>query len=263
MAATNLILFDIAADGVAILTLNRPEKLNAFTPEMLDRWNEILVHSLNNPAVKVIVLTGAGKGFCSGGDTGDIHTRSTQYTIVERKDFMMRRMGGVALNMERLDKPVIAAINGAARGGGMDMALMCDIRIMAESATLGESYINMGLVAGAGGAYYLPRMVGLDHALDILWTGRTITAQEAKEIGIVTRVVPDKEVLAVALELARRIAAQPHEAVRAYKRVVYQSRNINLATHLDMVSSQTSLLRETSEHRERIAGFSAKKTVKA
>jgi len=137
----------------------------------------------------------------------------------------------------------------------MDMALMCDLRIMAQTATMAESYINVGLIAGDGGTWYLPRLIGTARALELCWTGRVIDAAEAERIGLVNRVVPEGEALSAAKELARTIAAQPFEAVRAYKRSIYQGMTMTLASHLDMVSSHTSILRETPDHRERVAAF--------
>ena len=159
--AENFILFDVKPSGVATLTLNRPEKYNAFTPEMIDQWFAVLSKAADDPAVRVIVLTGAGKAFCAGGDAGKMEHRATQDALTQ-KHFLWRQVHKIPLLMEQMDKPIIAAINGVARGAGLDMALMCDIRFMAESANVGESYINLGLIAGDGGAYYLPKLIGMD-----------------------------------------------------------------------------------------------------
>ena len=256
--AENYILFDVKPSGVATLTLNRPEKYNAFTPEMIDQWFEVLAKAADDPAVRVVVLTGAGKAFCAGGDAGKMEHRATQDALTQ-KHFLWRQVHKIPLLLEQLDKPIIAAINGVARGAGLDMALMCDIRFMAESANVGESYINLGLIAGDGGAYYLPKLIGMDKALEIFWTGRSVGAKEAEQLGMVTRAVPDDQLMAVTYELAERIAAQPFEAVRAYKRLTYQSRNLSLTAHLDMVSSHTAILRDTDDHRQRIAAVAAKR----
>ena len=258
MNAESLILFDLDDHGVGTLTLNRPAKYNAFTKEMVIQWHQILCDAADNPKVKAIVLTGAGKAFCSGGDVGAQKERAKNDSL-ERKDFLFRHVHKIPLVMEQLDKPVIAAINGAARGAGLDMALMCDLRIMAESATLAESYINVGLIAGDGGAYYLPRLIGTARALELFWTGRAVGAEEAERMGIVNRVVPDGEVLSASQELARQIAAQPFEAIRAYKRTVYQSMNMTLHAHLDMVSSHMSILRDTPDHRAKVEAFLQRK----
>jgi enoyl-CoA hydratase/carnithine racemase len=204
--------------------------------------------------VKVVILTGAGKAFCSGGDISAQKDRANNDSL-ERKDFLWRHVHKIAFIMERMDKPTIAAINGAARGAGLDMALMCDLRTMADTATLAESYINVGLIAGDGGTYYLPRIIGLPRALELFWTGRAIGAEEADRIGLVNRVAPFDQIMTVTNELARAIASQPFEAVRAYKRSVYQGMNMPLAAHLDMVSSHTSILRDTPDHRAKVQAF--------
>ena len=254
MSTDSLILFDTDEHGVATITLNRPEKYNAFTKDMINRWAEILEQCETDPRVKVIVLTGAGKAFCTGGDINAQKDRANNDAL-ERKDFLWRHVHKIAFIMERMDKPTIAAINGAARGAGLDMALMCDLRTMADTATLAESYINVGLIAGDGGTYYLPRLIGLPRALELFWTGRAIDAAEAERIGLVNNVVPLDQLMAATQQLARAIAAQPFEAVRAYKRAVYQGMNMPLAAHLDMVSSHTSILRDTPEHRAKVAAF--------
>jgi enoyl-CoA hydratase/carnithine racemase len=254
MAAESLVLINTDEHGVATITLNRPEKYNAFTKDMIDRWASLLEQCESDAGVKVVVLTGAGKAFCSGGDIGAQKERAKNDAL-ERKDFLWRHVHKIAFIMERMDKPTIAAINGAARGAGLDMALMCDLRVMADTATLAESYINVGLIAGDGGTYYLPRLIGVPRALELFWTGRVIGAQEAERIGLVNYVASFGELMAKTCELARSIAVQPFEAVRAYKRSVYQGMNMTLAAHLDMVSSHTSILRDTPEHREKVAAF--------
>jgi len=249
--------------GVATLTLNRPDKMNAFNREMLDAWNAALLKCADDPAVKVIVLTGAGRAFCAGGDTSDMKRRSeTPETALERKDFLFRNVHRIAITMEQLDKPVIAAINGAARGAGLDMALMCDIRIAAASATVAESYIDLGLMAGDGGAWYLRRLIRLDHVLELIWTGRKLTAEEARELGVVTRVVPDDQLMSSTYELARCIAAQSSPAVRMSKRAVYQAADLSLMTHLDMVSSHMAVVRDTDEYRAKMAEIAARRRAK-
>jgi enoyl-CoA hydratase/carnithine racemase len=253
-----MVLLSKDQDGIATLTLNRPEKYNAFTKDMIILWGKLLEQCEEDATVKVIVLTGAGKGFCSGGDIG-VQKERAKNDALERKDFLFRYVHKIARVMAHLDKPVIAAINGAARGAGLDMALMCDLRVMAESATLAESYIDVGLIAGDGGTYYLPRLIGVTRALELFWTGRVVGAAEAERIGMVSRVVPDAQLMPTTYELARSIARQPFEAVRAYKRAVYQGMSMSLDAHLDMVSSHTSLLRDTPEHRERVEAFLQRK----
>lgn len=258
MKDDSLILFETNEHGVGTLTLNRPEKYNAFTKDMIIRWHRILADAADDPKVKVIVLTGAGKAFCTGGDIGAQKDRANNDSL-ERKDFLYRHVHKIAFVMEQMDKPTIAAINGTARGAGLDMALMCDLRIMANTATLAESYINVGLIAGDGGTYYLPRLIGVPRALELFWTGRVVESAEAERIGMVNSVVAPDQLMPAAHDLAARIAKQPFEAIRAYKRSVYQGMSMNLSTHLDMVSSHTSILRDTPEHRDRVAAFLQRK----
>lgn len=261
MSTDTHLLFTRDDQGIATITLNRPEKYNAFTKDMIIRWGAILEQCEEDPAIKVLVLTGAGKAFCSGGDISAQKDRANNDSL-ERKDFLFRHVHKIALIMERMDKPTIAAINGTARGAGLDMALMCDLRTMADTATVAESYINVGLIAGDGGTYYLPRIIGMPRALELFWTGRAIGAAEAERIGLVNSVVPPEQLMTVTYELARQIAAQPFEAIRAYKRSAYQGMNMTLAAHLDMVSSHTSILRDTPDHRAKVAAFLERKKSK-
>jgi enoyl-CoA hydratase/carnithine racemase len=252
----------VVEDGVATLRLNRPEKLNAFTHAMVEQWADELDELAMDDAVRVILVTGAGKAFCAGGDAEEMAMRG-KLDALARKDYLWKHVHRIALAMERMDKPVIAAVNGTARGAGCDMALMCDLRIAARSAVFAESYINMGLIAGDGGSYYLPRLVGTARALEIFWTGREVRADEAERIGMVNRVVDDAALMDEARALAAQIAAQPQLAVRYFKRAVYQGLSMPLAANLDMISSHMSVLRDTDDHRAKLQGFLARRQLSA
>lgn len=244
-AATVLLSTD--EHGVATLTLNRPERRNAFTLEMIRCWHECLTKALADPLVRVIVVTGAGGSFCAGGDLEEVVKFRSQDALT-RKNFLWEHVHQIAFALERADKPVIAAVNGHASGAGCDMALMCDLRVVGRSAVFSESYIRLGLIAGDAGTYFLPRLIGTARALELFWTGREVRAEEAERIGLVNRVVEDHELLAATYQLAHQIAAQPPQAVRLFKRAVYQSQTLALATHLDMVSSHMAVLEDTDEH---------------
>lgn len=254
MAEKPLVRLDVDAEGIATLTLNRPEQLNAFNLEMIAEWRAALDSAETDERVRVVVVTGAGRAFCAGGDFEEM-VKFSGMDALERKNFLYRNVHRIPMALERMDKPVIAAINGAARGAGLDMALMCDLRLMARSATLAESYINIGLIAGDAGSWFLPRIVGTARALELFWTGRVVGADEAERFGIVNRVVDDAELLPAVLELARTIAAKPQQAVRFFRRAVYQSQTMSLAAHLDMVSSHMAVLEDLPEHRAGIAAF--------
>lgn len=248
------IVFEKLDSGVATITLNRPEKLNAFTHDMIGAWAAFLDEIRDDPAVRAIVVTGTGRGFCTGGDMSEMGDRLA-LDALGRKNFLWKHVHRIALSLERSDKPVIGAINGLARGAGADMAAMCDIRIASESASFAWSYIKLGLIAGDGGSYFLPRLVGMPRALELLWTGRSVDAAEADRIGLVNRVVPDGELMKVAMSLAEEIAAQPPEGVQFFRRATYQGQTQTLVSHLDMVSSHMAVLRGTEEHSRRVQAF--------
>jgi enoyl-CoA hydratase/carnithine racemase len=244
-------------DHVAVITLNRPEAKNAFSVEMITLWNEYLKNARNDNNVRVIIVTGKGDTFCSGGDIQEM--ADGKLRSWDMKYFLWEGVHRIVLSLEDLDKPVIAAINGAAMGAGMDMAIMCDIRICSDRARLAESYINIGAVPGDGGAYFLPRLAGISKALELLLTGDVISPEEALALGIVNRVVPHDHLMEEALNLAEKIAEKPPLAVRMIKRAVYQAQTGSLQSHLDYISSQLALLTETEDHMEAAKAFLEKR----
>ena len=245
--------------GIATITLNRPERMNAFTSEMIDAWAVALAECRTNDAVSVVIVTGAGKAFCSGGDIGEMRKRRDR-TPLQRKIELEGHVHKIPLALEALDKPVIAAINGAATGAGLDLALMADLRIAAESARLGETYVRVGLVPGAGGAWFLPRLVGTAKALELFWTGDVIDAREAERIGLVNRVVPDAELMTMARALAEKIAGAPPLSVRLIKRAVREGVRSDLRTALDLISSHYAVVAGSADHREAVAAYLEKRT---
>lgn len=256
MISNPMVLLSSDEHGVATLTLNRPHRRNAFNLEMIDCWHSSLTKALNDPAVRVIVLTGAGQSFCAGGDLEEVF-KFRQQNSLERKNFLWEHVHKIAFALERADKPIIAAVNGAASGAGCDMALMCDMRIAAKSAVFSESYIRLGLIAGDAGTYFLPRLIGSARALELFWTGRDVLADEAERIGLVNRTVDDGDLMTVTTEIARKIASQSPQAVKFFKRAVYQGQMSSLAMHLDMVSSHMAVLEDTPEHHAALDALSA------
>ena len=242
---------------IAIITLNRPEAKNAFSPEMITLWRQFLEEAKADDEVRVIIVTGKGDTFCSGGDIRDM--AEGKLRLWDMKKFLWDGVHRIVLALEDLDKPVIAAINGAAMGAGLDMAIQCDLRVCSDRARLGESYILLGLVPGDGGAYFLPRVVGIAKALELLFTGDVLSPQEALNIGLVNRVVPHERLMEETMILAEKIADKPPLATRMMKRAVYQAQRSTLRSHLDYISSQLALLSETEDHQEAARAFLEKR----
>lgn len=242
---------------IATITLNRPGAKNAFSLEMISLWREYLEKAKRDDAIRVIIVTGTGDTFCSGGDIRDMVEGKLKSWDMKR--FLWDGVHRIVLTLEDLDKPVIAAINGAAMGAGMDMAIIYDLRVCSDRARLAESYIMMGLVPGDGGAYFLPRLVGVSKGLELLLTGDILNPEEALRLGIVNRVVPHENLMEETMKLAEKIAGKPPLAVRMMKRAVYQGQTSTLRAHLDYISSQISLLSETEDHVEAAKAFLEKR----
>lgn len=238
-------------DNVATIVLSRPERLNALTMTMIDACFEALVELRDNDRCRVIILTGKGRGFCSGADIDEM----TDVGPAAKKALLSQRIHRIPLLLEGLDKPMIAMINGPAFGAGLDMALMCDVRIAADTALLGSAYVKLGMVPGNGGTFFLPRVIGSSRALELLWTADTIDAQTANRIGLVNHCVPSDQLVPFTHELATRIAAMPAEAVSAIKRAVYQGVRSDLRTALDSISSQLAVIQETPASKEALRVF--------
>lgn len=259
-------------DGaIAKLTLNRPEALNAFSVPMIKSWAEYLQDAQDDPNIRVVVVTAAGKAFCAGGDVksmlagdgfiaDDVNGECWGDKAINRKNALTKYIHKVALTLDGMDKPVICAINGAAVGAGLDMALMCDIRIAADTVQLSGGYVKAGLVPGDGGCYYMPRVVGTAKALELLWTADFIPAEEALRIGMVNKVVPAADLEKETMEMAQKIADNPPVCVQMIKRAVYSSqRTHDLRTALDMISSHMAIVTEMDDFNEGVAAIKAKR----
>ncbi len=259
MATDSELLYEVK-DRIATITLNRPDKMNAFTGPMIERWAWSLNEAQRDPDVNVVVVTGSGKAFCSGGDVGRM--REGEPTPLDNKNGLWERIHNVPKTLEAMDKPVIAMVNGVAVGAGMGMSLMCDVRIASDAARFSTGYVRVGLVPGDGDTYFLPRLIGTARALELLWTADFIEAPQALELGIVNRVVPAAKLAEETYALARRIADGPQIPIRMIKRLVYQSMRLDLRTHLDLVSSHMAVVRDTEDHREGVQAFKDKRAPK-
>lgn len=251
-------------DGIATLTLNRPDLHNPISDlPMVDALVAALASADADPAVNVIILTGAGKSFSSGGNIKNMLTDSPD-SLANAQPALTpgnyrRGIQRIPMLFEQLQKPVIAAVNGAAIGAGCDLACMCDIRIAAASARFAENFVKLGLIPGDGGAWLLQRVVGYSKAAEMSLTGDTLSAQEALACGLVSRVVPDEQLLGEARTLAARIAANPPQAVQQTKRLLLQGRQGALAPLLETAASVQALMHTTQEHREAVETFSKRR----
>ena len=253
------LLYDVE-DRIATITLNRPDKLNAFTGPMIDAWARALAEAQADDQVNVIVVTGSGRAFCAGGDVGRM--KEGKPTPLDNKNQLWENIHRIPKTLEAVDKPVIAMVNGLAVGAGMGMCLMCDVRIASDEARFSTGYVRVGLVPGDGDTYFLPRLLGPAKALELLWTADFVDAQEALRLGIVNRVAPTGDLAQQTQTLARQIADGPQVPIRMIKRLVYQSLRLDLRTHLDLVSSHMAVVRDTLDHAEGVAAFKEKRPPK-
>ncbi len=244
MAGYDRVLVEITS-RIGTLTLNRPEKLNAFDRALCGELTEALGMLARSDAVRVIVITGAGRAFCAGADLGVLGTDGPAL-VAAGKD--------VALSIRAAPQPVLGAVNGAAAGGGANLALACDYRVASDQASIGQVFHKLGLVPDWGGTFFLPRLVGTSKALELVWSARMVPAAEALALGLFDRVVPHAELAGEARRLAELWAGQPREAVRRAKEALYQSEGRSLAATLDLEIVRQNELFATPEARERIAG---------
>lgn len=207
--------------AVLWVTLNRPEKLNAMNAQLKLDFDQCLLWAQEDETSRVVVITGAGRGFCSGGDVNGQVASKDGYNKVERDPYRVTSRGrGLIATLMQMEKPVIAMVNGPAVGLGASIALLCDIIVMADNATIGDRHINTGLVPGDGGAVIMPLLVGVARAKELLMTGRLLSGKEAAEIGLVTRSVPADELETVVSDYAHQLAELPPFALRATKAAV-------------------------------------------
>ncbi len=249
---------------VAMVTLNRPQKLNAYSEIMVHEILAALGDARDDDEIRAVIVTGTGRGFCSGGDIG----RDFQYPAryrghrMESMLEMRENMHELVKFLQRFDKPTVAAINGAAVAGGVTLALSCDFRIAAESARLGDTSLKFALIPDEGGAYLFPRFLGLEKALKMSLFSEVYSARQALELGLVTEVVPDAELMPRAREWAERLAAGPPIAIRITKRMMYKQLSMSLDNALEDAALGTMVANYTEDVKEGIAAFHEKRPPK-
>jgi enoyl-CoA hydratase/carnithine racemase len=244
---------------IVTLTLNRPETRNAISDhDMVDAIVAAL-ERLSADDARVAILTGAAPAFSSGGNIKTFGAATAGRAPVETRRYYVQGIQRIPLAFERLEVPVIAAVNGPAIGAGCDLACMCDLRIASQSARFAESFVKLGLIPGDGGAWLLQRAVGYAKAAEMSLTGDTIDAAEALACGLVSQVLPDAQLMDAARALALRIAANPPHAVRMTKKLLQQARQARLDEVLQHAAALQSLMHVTADHAEAVAAMLAKR----
>lgn len=257
--AYETLLFEMR-DAVAYVTLHRPDALNALNNSMAHDLLDVMLVCDHDPAIRAVVLTGTGKAFCAGGDLRSFAAADERIGM-HVKEVTTFLHGAISL-MARMNAPVIASINGVATGAGMSLACACDIVLAAESARFTMAYTRAGLTPDGSSTYYLPRRVGLGRALELTLTNRTLSAREAEEWGIVSRVVPDGELAAETEKLARELATGPTASFGAAKRLLWTGWNESLETQMARESETIAAATRSADAQEGIRAFLEKRPPK-
>lgn len=243
-------------DNIWTITLNRPEVLNALSPNLFDEVTLVLDEAKNNETVRVIIITGAGRAFCAGGDVKNDVSKLSTMGPFELRNYIHAY---VIKKIVELEKPVIAAINGIATGGGLDLALACDIRFASEKARFSEIFVKMGIIPDLGGVYFLPRLIGLSKAKLLAFTGDIIDSREAERIGLVDKVFPDDQLMPAVEQLARQLASGPSKTIAMIKVAMNRSLSMDLNSSLDFTTNLQCLLVQTEDHKEAFTAFLEKR----
>lgn len=247
------LLVSTTADGVCTITLNRPERLNAVNAALADELPAAVHAAARDDQARVVVITGAGRGFCAGLDLSEPPSLPSG-TRAERLDDLAW-VGRWVLALVGCEKPVVAAVNGAAAGAGFGLALAADVRLVSSAAKLTAGYVRRGLSPDAGVSYFLPRLVGLSRAADIVFTGRDVTAEEAERVGLASRVLPNEGFAELAADYARQLAAGPPLAHALTKRLLVQSLDTGLVPQLRDELTQIKLCFASQDVQEAMRAF--------
>jgi len=242
-----------SAEGVATITLNRPQQLNAVNRQLAQEWGMALAEADRDERVRAVLITGAGRGFCVGQDLSTLKEGMTGGQI-------LREMyNPILLALRRLPKPVVAAVNGAAVGAGMNLALACDLRLAAENASFGQVFARIGALPDSGAFFFLPRMVGLARAAELFFNAEIIDARRAHEFGLVNAVHPAEELMPKALEYARRLAAGPTQVYARIKAGLNEAFGFTLQQALEFEANGQEATMATADFQEGVAAFLEKR----
>jgi 2-(1,2-epoxy-1,2-dihydrophenyl)acetyl-CoA isomerase len=247
------------AGAVRTITLNRPEVLYDFNNDLLVTLGQAVREAEKDAAVRVLVITGAGRAFCSGQDLADVAERYKNPEPIELGAHLREKYNPVISRLRTMEKPVIAAVNGVAAGAGASLALACDFRFAAESASFIQAFIKVGLIPDSGSTFMLTRLVGPARALELAVTGRKVSAGEAVTLGLVNRVVPDGELASAVAKFAAELAALPPRGIALTKRAINAAWTKDLATQLEYEAQLQTTAGQTQDHREGVTAFLEKR----
>jgi enoyl-CoA hydratase/carnithine racemase len=247
--------------AVALITLDRPAARNAYSDEMIEDLCHAFDQADADREVRAVVLTGAGPSFSAGGDLKAMRDRSGMFAggPAQLRSRYIEGIQRIPKRIDAFEKPIIAAVNGAAIGAGLDLACMCDIRVMARGAKLGSTFVKVGLIPGDGGAYFLTRTIGFSRALEMILTGRIVEDEEALRIGLVHHVVEPDMVVERAREIALGLAGLPPRALSLAKRVAYASLAGDLRSALDTAATYQGVAQNASDHVEAVSAMLEKR----
>ena len=254
------LLYEKVEQEIVLLTLNRPDRLNAINMDMVEAFEEVFLRLNDDEKIRVVILTGSGRGFCSGADLIFAAEQAAKGVFTTPYDYLIHaqeRYSNLVLALRRIPQPVIAAVNGPAAGGGFALALGSDIRIATPEAYFVASFINIGLSAGEmGSSYLLPRLVGMSQAAEILYTGRKVFADEAKEIGLVNRIVPKEELINESISIAKVMLGKSHGGLILTKRVLDSNANApSLESAIELEDRNQTLLVTSGDFLKSVMSF--------
>lgn len=258
MPDEKIILFE-KTEGVAIITLNRPDKLNAFNDELSFALQDALKEAEKDNAVRAVVITGAGRGFCSGQDLQNRKFSDASEGRPHLSESIRRRYNPIISKIRKMEKPVIAAVNGVAAGAGSSLALACDFRVVSEGASFVQSFSKVGLVPDSGATFILPRLIGVTKAFELMLTAEKLDAKTANELGLINKLVPQEKVMEEALAFARQLAAGPTKAYGLTKRAINRAIYPDLDELLEYEAYLQEIAGRSDDFQEGVTAFLEKR----
>jgi enoyl-CoA hydratase/carnithine racemase len=260
MAMSEAVLYQ-QQERVVTLTLNRPETRNALDPAVFEGLEKACRRVNEDESVSCVILTGAGQSFCAGGNVKGMRERTsaTADSPAQKRRQYLHGIQRIPLALYNIEVPIIAAVNGYAVGAGCDIAMMCDLRVVADNAQFAENFIRLGVISGDGGSWFLPRVVGFSRACEMSYTGEFVKADKAEKWGMANSVVPAGRLMEEAMVLASKIASQAPVSLRLCKKLLRDGQQLALSAHLEMAAGMQAAAQHTEDHREALAAMFQKR----